>query len=132
MRQRRKSLAKILVLQEQLNKLSAWKLAALDQERATLEETRRATIEAIDRAAISGGLLVNSGTRHLHNIERRMAKVKVDHLTQTQHAREQAMRAKLVERLVENVDAKYRMQQERADLNDLIERSVAKQTTSPA
>jgi len=53
MKQRRKSLAKILLLQDQLHKLSAWKLAALDQRRAALEEAQQATIEAIDRDAIA-------------------------------------------------------------------------------
>lgn len=132
MRQRRKSLAKILLLQDQLHKLSAWKLAALDQERAALEETQRATIEAIDRDAISNGILVNSATRRLRNLDRQIATVKAERQAQTQRAQEQAMRVKLAERLVENVDAKYRMQQERAELGDLIERAVAKENASPA
>jgi hypothetical protein len=132
MRQRRKSLAKILLLQDQLKNLSAWKLAALDQQRAALEESQRATIEAIDRDAMSNGILVNSATCRLRNIDRRIATVKTEHLAQTQRAQEQAMRARLAERLVENVEAKFRMQRERADLGDLIERSLAKKTTSPA
>ncbi len=132
MRQRRKSLAKILLLQDQLKNLNAWKLAALDQHRAALEESQRATIEAIDRDAMSNGILVNSATRRLRNIDRQIATVKTEHLAQTQRAQEQAMRARLAERLVENVEAKHRMRQERADLADLIERSVAKKTASPA
>lgn len=132
MRQRRKSLAKILALQDQLKNLSAWKLAALDQQRAALEETQRATIEAVDRDAISNGILVNSATHRLRNIDRQIATLKAEHLAQTQRAQKQAMRARLAERLVENVEAKFRMQQERADLGDLIERAVAKKTASPA
>lgn len=132
MRQRRKSLANILLLQDQLKNLSAWKLAALERQRAALEEAQRATIEAIDRDAISSGMLVYSATRRLRNIDRRIAALKVEHLAQTRRAQEQAMRARLAERLVENVEAKHRMRQERADLADLIERSVAKKTASPA
>ncbi|MGA2794351.1 MAG: hypothetical protein ABSE69_12620 [Roseiarcus sp.] len=132
MRQRRKSLAKILLLQDQLKNLNAWKLAALDQQRAALEESQRATIEAIDRDAISSGILVTSATRRLRNIDTQIATLKDEHRAQTQRAQEQAIRARLAERLVENVEAKYRMQQERADLGDLIERSVAKKTASPA
>jgi hypothetical protein len=132
MRQRRKSLAKMLLLQDQLKRLSAWKLAALDQERAALEQAQRATIEAIDRDAISDGILVDSATRRLRNIDRRIATLKDDHLAQTQRTQEQAIRARLAERLVESVEAKFRMQQERADLGDLIERTVAKKTASPA
>jgi hypothetical protein len=132
MKQRRKSLAKMLLLQDQLHKLSAWKLAALDRQRAELEETQVATIEAIDRDAVSNGILVESGTRHLRRIDRQIATVKAQHVAQARHALEQGARAKLVERLVDSVDAKYRMQQERADLGDLIERSIAKEGASSA
>jgi hypothetical protein len=132
MRQRRKSLAKILLLQDQLKNLNAWKLAALDLRRAALEESQKATIEAVDRDAISNGILVNSAPRRLRNIDRQIATVKDEHRAQAQRAQEQAMRAKLAERLAENLETQYRMQQERADLGDLIERSVAKKGASPA
>ncbi|MGO8798176.1 MAG: hypothetical protein ACLQE9_18660 [Roseiarcus sp.] len=132
MRQRRKSLAKILELQDQLKDLSAWKLAALDQQRTALEEAQRATIEAIDRDAISIGILVNSSTSRLRSIDRRMATLKAEHVAQTQRAQKQAMRARLAERLVENFEVKFRMQQERADLGELIERTLGKKATSPA
>ena len=132
MKQRRKSLGKILRLQDQLHKLSTWKLAALDQRRVALEETQKATIEAIDRDVISDGLMVEIATRHLRGIDRQIATVRSQHVAQTQHTLEQGARTKLVERLIENVDAKYRMQQERNDLGDLIERSIAKDRASSA
>lgn len=132
MRQRRKSLQKILALQGQLKNLNAWKLAALDQQRVALDEAQKATIEAIDRDAISNGILVGSATSRLRAIDRRIATLKTEHAAQTQRAQEQAMRTRLAERLVENVEAKFRMQQERADLGDLIERTVARKAASPA
>ena len=132
MKQRRKSLAKILLLQDQLHKLSAWKLAALDQQRATLYEAQKAAIEAIDHDAMTNGLLVASTTRHLRGIDRQIEAVKVQHATQTRLALEQGKRTKLVERMVERVDAAYRMQQERSDLNELIERSLGKESASSA
>jgi hypothetical protein len=132
MKQRRKSLAKILLLQDQLHKLSAWKLAALDQQRAELEEAQKATIEAIDRDVTMSGVLVAGATRHLRGIDRKIEAVKAQHITQKRLALEQGARTKLAERLVDSVDAKYRMQQERNDLGDLIERSVAKGSASSA
>ena len=122
----------MLLLQDQLKNLSAWKLAALDQRRAALEESQRATIEAIDRDAISSGILLIGATRRLRNIDRQIAILKDEHLAQTRRAQEQAMRARLAERLVENVEVKFWMHQERADLGDLIERALAKKTASPA
>jgi hypothetical protein len=132
MKQRRKSLEKILLLQDQLHKLSAWKLAALDQQRAALEETQKATIEAIDRDAIANGILVASATHRLRGIDKQIAVVKAQHVRQAQVALEQGARTKLAERLVEKVDAKYRKQQERTDLGDLIERSLGKNNASSA
>jgi len=132
MKQRRKSLEKILLLQDQLHKLSAWKLAALDQQRAALEETQKATIEAIDRDAIANGILVASATHRLRGIDKQIAVVKAQHVKQAQVALEQGVRTKLAERLVEKVDAKHRKQQERSDLGDLIERSLGKNSASSA
>ena len=132
MKQRRKSLGKILRLQDQLHKLSTWKLAALDQKRVALEEAQKATIEAIDRDAMMNGVLVAGATRHLRGIDRKIEAVKAQHVAQAQLAREQGARAKLAERLVESADAKHRKQQERSDLGDLIERSIAKGSASSA
>jgi hypothetical protein len=132
MTQRRQSLAKILILQEQLHKLSAWKLAALDQQRAALEEDQKATIEAIDRDAIAQGLLAAAATKRLRGIDKKIEDVKALHTAQTRVALEQGARAKLAERLVDGVDAKYRMQQERKDLGDLIDRSLGKGGASSA
>ena len=132
MRERQKSLRKILALQGQLKDLSAWKLAALDHERAALDETQRATIEAIDRDAIGQGIIVVSATRRLRNLDKRMVALKAEQAAQARRAQEQAQRARLAERLVENVEAGLRTRRERVDLADLIERSVAGKTTSPA
>ena len=132
MKQRRKSLEKILLLQDQLHKLSTWKLAALDQQRAALEETQKATIEAIDRDAIANGILVASATHRLRGIDKQIAVVKAQHVKQAQVALEQGARTKLAERLVDKIEAKYRKQQERSDLGDLIERSLGKDSASSA
>ncbi|WP_158816256.1 hypothetical protein [Methylocapsa sp. S129] len=132
MKQRRKSLAKILALQDQLHKLNAWKLAALDQQRAALEEAQKQTIEAIDRDVTMNGVLVAGATRHLRGIGRKIEAVKSEHVVQTRLSLEQGVRTKLAERLVDSVDAKYRKQQERSDLGDLIERSLAKGSASSA
>lgn len=122
----------MLTLQDQLHKLSTWKLAALDRERVTLEETQVATIEAIDRAAVSNGILVAGATRRLRNIDNQIATNKAQHVTQSQHALEQGARAKLVERMVDHVEAQFRSKQERSELGDLIDRAVASKNASPA
>jgi hypothetical protein len=132
MKERRKSLGKILLLQDQLHKLSTSRLAALEQKRVALEETQRETIEAIDRDAIANRFLVGSATHRLRGIDKQIAVVKAQHLQQARIALEQGARAKLAERLVEQAEAKYRKQQERSDLGDLIDRSLLKNGASSA
>jgi hypothetical protein len=132
MRQRRKSLAKIVALQDQLKDLSAWKLAALAQRRAELEEAQKATIEAIDRDAISAGILVGGASSRLRSLDRRIEAVKAEHVAQAERARKEAMRAKLAERMSESVEAQFRTRQERADLGDLIERLAVRKAASSA
>jgi ATP/maltotriose-dependent transcriptional regulator MalT len=132
MKQRHKSLEKIRVLQDQLHKLSTWKLASLDQERIVLEEAQKATIEAIDRDITMSGVLVAGATRHLRGIDRKIEAVKAQHIVQSRVALEQGARTKLVERMVENVESKVRKLQERSDLGDLIERATAKGNASSA
>jgi hypothetical protein len=132
MKQRHKSLEKILALQEQLHRLSTWKLASLEQQRVNLEEAQKETIEAIDRDVTMNGVLVAGATRHLRGIDRKIEAVKAQHVVQSRVALEQGARTKLAERLVGSVEAKVRKQQERSDLGDLIERSVAKTGASSA
>jgi hypothetical protein len=132
MKQRRKSLEKIRLLQDQLHKLSTWKLAALDQERMALEVAQKETIEAIDRDITMNGVLVAGATRHLRGIDRKIEAVKAQHIVQSRVALEQGARAKLVERLVESVESTVRKEQERSDLGDLIDRSLAKRSASSA
>jgi hypothetical protein len=132
MKRRRDSLAKILLLQDQLQKLSTWKLAALDQKRAALVVAQQATIAAIDHDAMTHRLLVASATRHLRGIDNQIEAVKVEHAAQSSLAREQARRAKLAERMFDRADVAYRAHQDRIDLSELIERSIAKAGASSA
>jgi hypothetical protein len=126
------SLAKILLLQEKLQKLSTWKAAALDRKRIELAEAQKQTIAAIDHDAMTHRLLVASATRRLRAIDNQIEAVKVQHAAQTQHSLEQGARTKIVERMVDRVDAKYRTQLERNDLSDLIERSLGGRSASSA
>jgi hypothetical protein len=132
MRERRKSLARIQLLQDQLHKLSAWKLAALDQQRVALLEAQKATIEAIDRDAFSSGVLTENGTRRLRGIDRQIDAVMAQQATQARLALEQGARARLIERIVDRADAAYRTHQERIDLSEAIERSISKARASSA
>jgi len=132
MKQRRKSLTKILLLQEQLHKLSAWKLTALERERAALLEDQKATLEAIGRDAMTHVMMVASANRRLRAIDKQITAVAAQHAAQERLALEQGARTKLAERMVDRFEAKYRAQEERSELSDLIERATAKASASSA
>jgi hypothetical protein len=132
MKQRRQTLARMQLVQDQLHKLSAWKLAALDQQKAALAEAQKATIEAIGRDGFAHGFLIESGVRHLRGIDRQIQAVAAQHARQSKHAVEQGARAKLVERIVDKVEVAYKAQQERIELGEAIERAVARGRASPA
>jgi hypothetical protein len=132
MKRQRDSLAKILLLQEKLHKLSAWRVAALDRQRIELAAAQQDTIAAIDQDVMSHRLLLESATRRLRLIGNLIELNKLQHAAQTKHSLEQGARAKVVERMVDRVDEKYRKQVERNDLTDLIERALNRPSASSA
>jgi len=131
-KQRAKSLGKISELQSKLHDLAVWRLAAIDQRRASLETAQREMIDAVDRDAISQGALAAAATRRLRAIDKQIAAAKAEYETQTRRVLDQGARAKLAERLADGADALHRAQQERKDLGDLIERSLNVKPSSSA
>jgi hypothetical protein len=132
MKRQRDSLAKILLLQDKLHKLSTWKVAALDRQRIELAAAQKETIAAIDQDVMNHRLLLASATRRLRAIDNQIEVNKILHAAQTRHSLEQGARAKIVERMVDRVDEKYRKQLERNDLSDLIERALSRPSASSA
>jgi hypothetical protein len=132
MKKRLDSLEKISQLQAKLHDLTRWRLAAIGQQRDTLEEAERAMVEALNSEAVGHGATAAAASRRLRSIGRQIAVAKADYDAQSQRVLDQGARAKLAQRLVENVDAKHRAEKERKDLGDLIERSISGKSSSSA
>lgn len=124
MKKRLDALAKISQLQAKLHDLTRWRLAAIGQQRVSLEEAERAMIDALNSDAVGVGATAAAASGRLRSIGRQIAMAKADYDAQSQRVLDQGARAKIAQRMVESADAKMRAEKERKDLGDLIERSL--------
>jgi len=130
MKKKRDALERIARLQAKLHDLSVWRLTAAEQKRAALETAQREMVEAIGRDALAHGRLAAAATRSLRGIDARLIEAKGSQEARQRAALDQGARAKVSERALEKADANYRADRERAELGDLIERSL--RPSSPA
>ena len=130
MKKRLDALAKISQLQAKLHDLTRWRLAAIGQQRVSLEEAEREMIDALNSDAVGVGATAAAASSRLRSIGRQIAIAKADYDAQSQRVLDQGARAKIAQRMVESADAKMRAEKERKDLGDLIERSLNAKTSS--
>lgn len=130
MKKRLDALAKISQLQAKLHDLTRWRLAAIGQQRVSLEEAEREMIDALNSDAVGVGAPAAAASSRLRSIGRQIAIAKADYDAQSQRVLDQGARAKIAQRMVESADAKMRAEKERKDLGDLIERSLNAKTSS--
>ena len=130
MKKRLDALEKISQLQAKLHDLTRWRLAAIGQQRVSLEEAEREMIDALNSDAVGVGAPAAAASSRLRSIGRQIAIAKADYDAQSQRVLDQGARAKIAQRMVESADAKMRAEKERKDLGDLIERSLNAKTSS--
>jgi len=130
MKKRLDALEKISQLQSKLHDLTRWRLAAIGQQRVSLEEAEREMIDALNSDAVGVGAPAAAASSRLRSIGRQIAIAKADYDAQSQRVLDQGARAKIAQRMVESADAKMRAEKERKDLGDLIERSLNAKTSS--
>ena len=130
MKKRLDALEKISQLQSKLHDLTRWRLAAIGQQRVSLEEAERQMIDALNSDAVGVGAPAAAASSRLRSIGRQIAVAKADYDAQSQRVLDQGARAKIAQRMVESADAKMRAEKERKDLGDLIERSLNAKTSS--
>ena len=132
MKKRLESLERIERVQSQMHDLALWRLAALGRERDDLVENHRQMLEAMGRGIAAYGAPAAAALRRVRALEREIAAAEAEYEAQTRRAIDQGTRAKLADRARESVEAKYRDQQQRKELADLIERSLRNPKSSSA
>jgi hypothetical protein len=133
MRRRLDSLEKIGALRKQLHDAAMWRLAELERRRDLLGEERSAMWRAMGGEGLAAyGQPAASALRRIRRLEQEIAALKTQCEAQSRHALDQGVRSKLADRAREGVEAKYRDQQQRRELADLIERTLRKPPSSSA
>jgi len=132
MKRRLESLARIGKLQKQLHELASWRLAQIGRRRDGLAADERAVWDAMGQGLAAYGPPAEAAMRRIRRLEAEIAAAEAAYAAQSRQAFREGARAKLAERAHEDLEAKYRDQQQRRDLADLIERSLRKPPSSPA
>ena len=132
MKRRLEALEKMERVHKQMHDLAVWRLARLELERDSLVEDHRAMLAAMDGGPMSYGAPAMAATRRIRAVEIGIAAAKRECAAQTKRAFEQGTRAKLADRALVDVEARYREHRERKELADLIDASVLNPKSSPA
>jgi len=132
MKRRLEALARIGKLQKQLHELESWRLAEIGRRRDQLAEDERAMWSAMGKGLAAFGATAEAAMRRIAAVEAEIAAAEADYAAQSRHAFEQGARAKLAERVHGGLDVKYRDQQQRKALAELIEQTLAKPPSSSA
>jgi hypothetical protein len=126
------ALAKIERLHRQMHDLAVWRLAELESARAGLTEDHRAMLAAMDGGVLSCGAPAVAATRRLRALEVKIVAAEAQCAAQAKRAFEQGARAKLADRALGDVEARYRDQKQRKELAELIDASLRNpQSSSP-
>lgn len=132
MKRRLEALARIGRLQKQLHELAAWRLAQIGRRRDGLADEQRATWAAVGEGLSAYGPPAEATMRRIRRLEIEIAAAEAAYAVQSRQAFKEGARAKLAERAHEDLEAKFRDQQQRRELADLIERSLHKPPASSA
>lgn len=132
MKRRLEALAQIGKLQKQLHDLASWRLAQIGRRRDDLLEDERAMWQAIGQGVSAYGPPAEAGMRRIRRIETEIAAAEAAYDAQSRQAFTEGARAKLAERAHDELEAKYRDQEQRKELADLVERSLGRPPSSSA
>jgi len=130
MKRRLETLARIGKLQRQLHDLAAWRLAQIGQRRDGLAEDEQATWRAVGEGLAAYGPLAEVAMGRIRRLEAEIAAADAAYAAQSREAFKEGARAKLAERAHDDLEGKFRDQQQRRELAELIERTLGKPPSS--
>ena len=119
-------------LYKQMHELEVWRLEALARQRDALNESHRAMFAALGEGVAAYGPPAAAAMRRILALEREIAETEAGVAAQKRKAFDQGARAKLADRARETADQRYRDQQRRKELAELIERSLSRPKSSSA
>jgi hypothetical protein len=120
-KERLKSIKRILAVQEQLRGLAETRLAALARRGDALEATRRDLVGALNEDQALHGLFVASMARRVSQVSREIAEVEKAKDVQARLLLQHSGRLKQVERVAGSLDRRYREARERKELAEMLD-----------
>ena len=132
MKRRLEVLARIGKLQRELHELASWRLAQIGRRRDGLVEDQRAMWAAMGDGLSAYGAPAEAALRRIRRIETEIAAAEAAYAAQSRQAFTEGARAKLAERAHDGLEAKYRDQNERKALAELIGHTLGKPSSSSA
>jgi len=124
------SLNRIAGLASRMRELGRWRLTALEQEQASLDDDLRAAFEALARDDFAYGALAKLGARRISSLQRRIDALERESERAEKAARAHAIRAKLADKAAGTAEQAYHERQARKELADLVERTLLKRGAS--
>lgn len=130
MRNRLRSLARILKVQDELHRREERNLAVLKQREAALVQERDELLQALDRHDTLYGAFIYPMAKRLRSIDESEARVKSEQQRVSRNILERARQKKRTERLHAGMTGAWQRDEEKRELLDLVERAASAPKTS--
>lgn len=121
---------RLLRVQEQLHRITEWKIAALQRQATEVEQAREEIIKTFNGDDALHGLFVEAASRRLQSLAGQASQLQEEQDRQTKIALEQAMQVKRTERMIGTLAAERRREGEKKDLLVLLDGMASKTDAS--
>lgn len=122
---------RILLVQRALDRLAAWTLFDLERRDLLLQARRQALVRFLDGEAAFSGTFSVAMMRRLQGLAEAQAALKVETEAQAVRCREEHLRLRQAERIVDRLGSEARRVDELRELADLIEASLDQGSVRP-
>jgi hypothetical protein len=131
MRERQKSLERLLQVKTQLHMLEEARLGDLQRRRQTMDDERRAMFDLLGDVEKTDGLILGLACRHIARTEARQRDLDVAEQAQKQALMQRGAQKKALEKILQETRRTLERDDERRELLDIAERLAAPPPTSP-
>ena len=131
MRERQKSLERLLQVKTQLHRLEEARLGDLQRRGRAMDEERRAMFDLIGDVEKTDGLILGLACRHIARTDARQRDLEIAEQAQKQALMQRGAQKKALEKILQETRRTLERDDERRALLDIAERLAAPPPTSP-
>ncbi len=130
MKKRLDALTRIGRFQSLMHDVGRWRLDTLQRQQAGLNDDLKAVFETLEADEMAYGAQAGLVARRIRTLQVRLDQLAKEQETARRSALTQGTRAKLAELAIEAAALTYRRLDERKELAEVIERAIARRSTS--